>query len=226
MVRTMVLDLARPADWDELSRVWTGVQADLGLPAPAIAVSGTDGLQLWFSLVDPVSVEQAHAFLESLRSRYLADVERKRVTLMPAPDPTSPGQAREARRVPALHAHTGQWSAYVSSDLAPVFAETPWMDIQPGSEAQAGVLRRLRSMTQPAFSAAMTQLSPGAPEPSTAIPETASPESNASMPAPQAQATDLNPKQFLLQVMNDSDAPLNLRIEAAKALLPYGKHTE
>lgn len=226
MVRAMVLDLARPADWDELSWVWTGVQADLDLPAPAIAVSGADGLQLWFSLAQAVPAIQAHTFLEALRSRYLAEVAGNRITLMPAPDPARPGQFRVARMVPALHAQTSQWSAFVSSDLAPVFADTPWMDIQPGNEAQAGVLKRLLSIPEQAFTAALSQLNSSAPEPSTAIPETASPESNASMPAPQAQATDLNPKQFLLQVMNDSDAPLNLRIEAAKALLPYGKHTE
>ena len=49
-VRALVLGLARPADWSALSAVWQGVQADLELPAPAIAVAGTDGLQLWFSL--------------------------------------------------------------------------------------------------------------------------------------------------------------------------------
>ena len=36
-VRAMVLELARPADWDLLSKAWRGVQADLELPAPAIA---------------------------------------------------------------------------------------------------------------------------------------------------------------------------------------------
>lgn len=30
-----------------------------------------------------------------------------------------------------------------------------------------------------------------------------------------------DPKRFLLEVMNDSTAELRLRIEAAKALLPY-----
>jgi hypothetical protein len=36
----MVLELARPAEWPPLARVWQAVQAELGLPAPAIAVSG------------------------------------------------------------------------------------------------------------------------------------------------------------------------------------------
>jgi len=32
---------------------------------------------------------------------------------------------------------------------------------------------------------------------------------------------ETDPKRFLLKVMNDSTAELHLRIEAAKALLPY-----
>jgi hypothetical protein len=31
-VRALVLDLARPADWNVLSAVWQGVQTDLPLP--------------------------------------------------------------------------------------------------------------------------------------------------------------------------------------------------
>jgi len=85
-VRAMVLELTRPPSWEVLSRVWQGVQTALGLPAPAIAVSGVDGLQLWFALAEPISVSQAHAFLDGLRSRFLPDVESSRVGLMPAPD--------------------------------------------------------------------------------------------------------------------------------------------
>ena len=34
--RGVVLQITQPASWAEASRVWQGVQADLGLPAPAI----------------------------------------------------------------------------------------------------------------------------------------------------------------------------------------------
>ena len=78
-VRALVIELARPASWEVLARVWHGVQAELGLPAPAIAVSGTDGLQLWFSLAEPVGVAHARAFLEGLRRRFLPDVAVNRV---------------------------------------------------------------------------------------------------------------------------------------------------
>lgn len=67
-VRAMVLELARPANWAALSAIWGGVRADLALPAPAIAVNGSDGCQLWFSLLEPVPVPQAEAFLDLLNN--------------------------------------------------------------------------------------------------------------------------------------------------------------
>ena len=41
-LRAIVLEVARPADWDLLAAVWKGVQTELELPAPAIAVNGQD----------------------------------------------------------------------------------------------------------------------------------------------------------------------------------------
>jgi len=220
-VRAMVLELAQPADWEVLSRVWNGIQAELGLPAPAIAVSGVNGLQLWLSLERAVPVAQAHAFLELLRARFLPDVAAHRVALLPTLDLATPGQVQHARLVPALQAPSGYWSAFVSSELAPVFAEAPWMDIPPSRAAQAVVLSRLGSTPQSAFAAALQQLSPAPPLPDLHNPELTSPDADPSAPALDAQAAGMDPKQFLLQVMNDPTAALALRIEAAKALLPY-----
>lgn len=207
-VRAMVMELARPAGWELLSTVWQGVQADLELPAPAIAVSGTDGLQLWFSLAEPVAAAQARHFLESLRLRFLADVDARRVCLMPASDASSRHPERHARLVPALQQQTGNWSAFVAADLAPIFADTPWLDIAPSEEGQASLLRGL-SMIEPAgFDEALRRLGPSvgapvAPARSVAV----------------AAAAEEDPKRFLLRVMNDDTVALALRIEAAKALL-------
>ena len=212
-VRAMVLELARPASWEALSRVWRGVQVDLELPAPAIAVSGTDGLQLWFSLSEPVFVPQAAAFLELLRLHFLPDVAPKRVCLMPVADALAPGQALHARWVPALQEQTGNWSAFVAADLAPVFADAPWLDIQPGNEGQADLLGRLECIKQPAFETALERLKPATPQTGAAAPGTRSTEADS--------AACLGPRRFLLQVMNDPSVALALRIEAAKALLPY-----
>jgi len=97
-VRAMVLELARPASWDRLATLWRGVQADLELPAPAIAVSGIDGYQLWFSLSEPVPAARATAFLESLRRRYLGDVAPERIGMKASVLPPSSGGPVAGRR--------------------------------------------------------------------------------------------------------------------------------
>ena len=196
-VRALVLALARPADWAALGRVWQGVQTDLGWPAPGIAVSGTDACQLWFSLAEQVSAAEAYALLEHLRTRYLADIPPHRVELLPSLD-----GARSAPVIPTLQADGEVWSAYIAPDLAPVFAETPWLDIRPGSEGQAELLSRLVSIRAAEYRAA--------------LPAVAAPSSAGT--AGSGPFTD--PRQFLLQVMNDERVEMGLRIEAAKALLP------
>lgn len=194
-VRALVLELARPADWDTLGQVWRGVQAELQLPAPAIAVSGTDGMQLWFSLQQPVSTTRAADFLARLQARYLPGIAPGRI-----------GARTQPPTVPMQHAATGNWSAFVAPDLAPVFVDTPWLDIAPGVEGQADLLARLESIKPAAFDAAMQALQPAA----TPVPA-----------APTPAAHD-EPRQFLLRVMNDDRVDLALRIEAAKALLGRG----
>jgi len=198
-VRALVLEVLQPAGWDALSRVWQGVQAELELPAPAIAVSGVDGLQLWFSLDAPVAPARAHAFLEALRKRYLDELPAARVRLWPdAAQPT-----RQAASVPALQPETGNWSAFVSPDLASIFSDTPWLDIEPGEEGQAALLRGLQSIKPPAFDAVLAR------------------RDDALGPAvePAAAPDEDDPRRFLLRVMNDDSVDLALRIEAAKALL-------
>lgn len=199
--RSLVLGLTRPADWDAMSRVWQGVQADLELPAPAIAVCGAEGYQLWFSLAQAVTVAQAQGFLELLRLRYLSAVAPRRITLWPA-------QSAHTRLVPALQADTGQWSAFVSSDLAAVFADDPSLDLPPGEDNQADLLSRLKSIQPGELQAALELLQPAATPPATSAPSVVTTH------------TQQDPRGFLLTVMNDASVPLVLRIEAAKALLP------
>ena len=171
-VRAMVLELGRPADWALLAKVWHGVQAELDLPAPAIAVSGVDGYQLWFSLAEPLPAAQALAFLESLRAHYLADIKPHRISLMPtldassprpALDAPSPPPARHARPVPAQQANSGRWSAFVAPDLAPVFADEPWLDLPPNPDGQAALLSRLKCTVAVDFQRAVDTLRPALP---------------------------------------------------------------
>ncbi len=189
----MVLTLSRPADWAALSAVWQGVQSELGLPAPAIAVSGVDGYQLWFSLAQPRPAAQAMGFLEALRLRYLPEVAHERVGLSVTPP-----------AVPAQQAQPEHWSAFVAPDLAPVFADTPWLDIPPNPDGQADLLARLHSIKPADWQRALDELQP--------LQKTA---------ADVTPASPRSPRGFLLSVMNDEALDLSLRIQAAQALLPY-----
>lgn len=206
-LRAPVLELARPAEWERLSAVWRGVQVDLQLPAPAIAVSGTDGLQLWFSLAEPVGEARAAEFLARLCERYLPDVAPARLRTLPSIAALSD----RAARVPAQQEADGNWSAFVAPGLAPVFADTPWLDIPPSDEGQADLLGRVESIAPAAFDAAMQVL-----RPIVSVAAARSPDSGSASP-------DVDPRRFLQQVLNDETAPLALRVEAAKALLPFAK---
>jgi hypothetical protein len=239
-VRWMVLELTRPAEWAPLGALWGGVQADLALPAPAVAVNGRDGFQLWFSLQEPVEVPQAWAFVDALRRRYLAEVAPAHLALWPARDAggeaardvasddqlngasdsasdAAPAGAvvlspQPAWPVPALQADSGLWSAFVSPDLAPLCADEPWLDMPPNPEGQAQLLASLKCISPPDFELALQRLRP------TEAPT--APGRPAEGAAAQAPAV-LCPKRFLQSVLNNEGLDLALRIEAAKALLPY-----
>jgi len=203
--RVLVLGLTHQAGWPLLSQVWRGVQADLGWPAPAIAVNGVDGLQLWFSVAAPVAQTQGGALLASLCRRYLPEVPARCLVLLTA----------DAPAVPVLRAPPDQWSAFVSADLAPLFSETPWLDVPPGDDGQAQLLAPLACITPAQWAQAQETLAP-VPVPAPRIQAQAPPAPGSHPPMP-----GMDPQRFLWAVMNDDSAPLALRVEAAKALLPY-----
>jgi len=208
-VRAMVLGLARPADWRVVSALWQGVQVDLGLPAPAISVSGTDAYQLWFSLAEPLPATQAHEFLVALSARYLQDIAPERITLMPSISAHTPPHIEHAPLVPAEQLPTDQWSAFVAPDLAPVFAQTPWLDIPPNLEGQADLLSGLSSISPVDWSQALARLGPQVVTVAEAV------------AASETVGAHADPKAFLLAVMHNETVALSLRVDAAKALLPY-----
>lgn len=207
-VRAMVMELARPADWPVVSTVWQRVQSDLGLPPPAIAVTGNDGYQLWFSLAEPVTAAEASFFLESLRQRFLSDISRERISLLPT-------ETRHAQLIPALQQSTGLWSAFVAPDLAAIFADSPGLDVCPRVEAQAKILAPLESIKASVFEAIFDRVISDVERVSTAI------QSSTLVVPSSTKQCDSDAQRFLKEVMNDKSIEMHLRIEAAKALLPY-----
>jgi hypothetical protein len=200
-VRALVLELAGSVGWGAMARVWQGVQVDLELPAPAIAVSGSGHYQLWFSLTQAIPVREAAGILDALRARYLPDVPPDRIVMHPGQAP-APG-------LPPAEVAPGRWSAFVATDLAALFADETWLDLPPSADAQADLLSRVKSTNtgdlQRAMQRASEPVASPRPEPAAAAPAEAS----------------LDPRRFLLETMNDRAVELHLRIEAAKALLPY-----
>lgn len=210
-VRAMVVEIAQQAGWDGVAALWQGIQDDLDLPAPAIAVSGIDGYQVWLSLSEPVPVAQALDFLESLRLRYLGAIAPKHISMKPQANDSAPGQVQQARLVPARQAESGRWSAFVAPGLAGMFADEPWLDLAPSPDAQAKLLSRVESIQPAEFRQAQDRLRPAG----AAIDRATAPVAAGTAHGGQ------DPKRFLLAVMNDPATALHLRIEAAKALLPY-----
>ncbi len=219
-VRVMLLALARPADWATLSTVWQGVQRDLGLPAPAIAISGEASMQLWFSLAEATPVDQAAGFLVGLRMRYLGEVEPARLQLWPPAGGAMSSDPAADVPLPGRMVASERWSAFVAADLAPMFAEEPWLDLPPGDEGQARLLAGLKSITAADLALAMQSLTTARVEGGAASPTSPMAARTAPDQVPDPGAVGDDPRRFLLGVMNNDSLPWALRIEAAKALLP------
>ena len=92
-----------------------------------------------------------------------------------------------------------------------MFVDEPWIDVPPNPDGQAQLLAPLKSISLVEFNLALQRLGP------VAAPSAPGLASNAAAQA----ATALDPRLFLLEVMNNDSLDLALRIEAAKALLPY-----
>lgn len=204
--RSLVLDIGRPSDWELTGALWRGVQLDLGLPAPGIVIAGENSYQLWFSLAQGCSTDEAMRFFDGLRARYLGDIAGPRIRTLTTP-PQVPAQVKE-----------DQWSAFVASDLAPVFVEATWLDIPPGGEGQADLLKGLKSVSPQEWAAALAQLG-GTSQDLTLPVEITSATAGPVAPAFASATAFTDPRDFLMHVMNDATVPMALRIEAAKGLL-------
>lgn len=225
-VRNLVLALHSPADWAALAPLWRGVQADFDWPAPAIAVNGTDAFELWFSLTDPLPRAEAAQLLAQLQRRYLSDVRADRLRAWPAVgDMAAPSPV-----CPPFAAGPERWAAFVTPDLPAVFGDDPALDFEPGADAQADLLLRLRPVTATPLRRARAALNPSEPPAPAPMPVSAAAarpvaSTTAGVPATApGPGRHEDPRAFLLAVMNDPAAPLALRIEAAKGLLQAPGH--
>ena len=233
-MRTLAVDFARADLWDQASRLWEGIQADLELPAPAISVSGQDGYRLWISLAEPVAAAEAGEFLDGLHHKYLTDIPASQLRLLPQASASSAPEADLLDLVPALHPETGKWSAFIDPAMGGMFAEAPGLEMAPNPDKQADILAGFASVSPEDFQRALAQFRAGTAR---IVPPQLGPDqapAQSSIPgaalAPPVSVPGIgssigsdfkDPKSFLLAVMNDPATRPELRIEAAKALLPY-----
>ncbi|WP_338760129.1 hypothetical protein [Massilia sp. METH4] len=122
--------------WERLCEVANALQAELGLPAPAVSVSGATGFRLWLSFAQPVPVDRAQRFLALLRAAYFSDAK------LPEQGVRAPLELP-----PRLHPATGKWAAFIHPGMGAAFADEPALEIAPPAAAQAALLQDLRSIT-------------------------------------------------------------------------------
>jgi len=230
MARAMVVSFERAADWEHAATLYQAVQEDLELPAPAVSVCGSEGYQLWFSLVEPVPAEQARLFLTALHRTYLHELRPGHLKFWPDADALSV-EPSLMNLPPVLHGASGKWSAFIDPGMGSMFIEEPGLGMVPTADRQADLLVGLKSITANAFQQALNVLQAQieaesiANELAAARPLEGSRQSDGHA-APIQSTLNVgsnfsDPKSFLLAVMNDSSASADHRIEAAKALLPY-----
>jgi hypothetical protein len=153
LTRAMVIDFPAMADTDEAAH-WTllctvanALQAELGFPAPAVSVSGTDGYSLWMSLETPAPTAQVQQFLELLRLAYFPNLDLR-------PDAASAVVALP----PCLSSRTGKWTAFIHPGLGASFANDPGLEMALPFSGQTALLDGLQSISEAQLLHAMTTL--------------------------------------------------------------------
>ena len=212
----------RAADSEWVSRAWTLAQTHAALPAPAIAVDGLAGWQLWFALSQPRPFDEVRAVLCTAIRSWLrdadidvsaADAQAWVFSAWSGAVGTAVGDGTQAP-VPRQVAPE-RWSAFVAPDLVPVFAESPWLDCEPGEEGQSTLMSRWQPIPDEAWARLRQAVAPLASPARAAGLTTAAPRSS-------DEAAQADPRAFLVSVMNDPAVDMALRIEAARALLAHG----
>jgi hypothetical protein len=133
--------------WERLCAVANALQADLGLPVPAVSIDGANAYRLWLSLETPVPADQAQDFLELLRQAYFPTLEL-------APDAaTAP-----VYLPPCLNPRSGKWAAFIHPGMGASFAEESGLEMTPPLAGQAAFLEGLDSIAEEQFRAALRKL--------------------------------------------------------------------
>ena len=203
--RCLRLRFPRLADWPLAGTVFQQLQERWELPAPAFSVSPTAGFELWLSLAQPLAGKAAQRLGEWLLAATLPPEERGSGVVF------AEGDLLELP--PALDPASRKWSAFIDPTLAGMFAEEAGLDFPPGAERQADMLAGLQPASGELLERLRAEWDGPAVQVSVALSATASPAE------PSTVRRYSDPREFLLDVMNDAATPLAERIRAAEVLL-------
>lgn len=137
LARALVIEFRKLPDdghWSQLCETANALQTELGLPAPAVSVSGGDSYGLWLSLEAPVPAARLRQLKTLLHQAYFAQQEidiDKSVVELP----------------PSLHQSSGLWAAFINPGMGASFADDLGLDMQPPVAAQTAFLEGLRGIT-------------------------------------------------------------------------------
>ena len=146
-------------DWRLLRAITDHIAGELGLPVPAVSVSGRKGFGLWWGLAEPVPAGQAQSFLRLFRRAYLSEVPGDELDLRPDTDnPTKAAQA-VAKLPPCLHRGSGKWAGFLPAErLKEEEAPKPWFEERPELAMQAAILAAVELVPVSAFLRALDAL--------------------------------------------------------------------
>ena len=148
LARALVIEFRKLPDdghWSLLCETANALQTELGLPAPAVSVSGGDSYGLWLSLETPVPAARLRQLKALLHKAYFAQQEidsDKSMVELP----------------PCLHEASGLWAAFINPGMGASFADDLGLDMQPPVGAQTAFLEGLRGITAKEFEHALEVL--------------------------------------------------------------------
>lgn len=137
-------DTEQAQHWSLLCQVANALQVQLGLPAPAVSISGDNGFRLWLSFEVAAPMALVQEFLKLLRNAYFPSVN-------PGPE----AAVARGELPPCLHRSTGKWAAFINPGLGASFADESGLEMAPPFAGQAALLENLKSISEPQLAHAM-----------------------------------------------------------------------
>jgi hypothetical protein len=145
--------------WTELCLVANTMQTELGLPPPAVSISGLNGYVLWLSLAAAAPAAQIAAFVAHVQRSCCPQTELRNLA------------AGSAMALPPfVHPDTGRWAAFINPGLGASFSEEFGLDMPPPVVAQAALLQGLHSISAEQFGQALARPQPAANAPALVAP--------------------------------------------------------